>query len=174
MSQGSKVVEATSGSEAVAVASSVHHIGVGVASRDEALAFWESFLGRKAAWRTRLDRPYLGEIIGIPGVGIDGAFDDLPGGVILELIEYRTADKAPNPPATANRGNVHICLAVENADAAWRRAVECGATSARLAGPFEVDDGPNKGARVAYLRIHDGVVTLEVFQRPPAARAEAA
>ena len=120
-----------------------------------------------------MDRPYLGEIIGIPGVEIDGAFVDLPGGVILELLEYRTADKAPNPPATANPGNVHICLAVENADAAWRRAVECGATPVRLAGPVEVDDGPNKGARVAYLKIHDGV-TLEVFQRPPAARAEAA
>jgi catechol 2,3-dioxygenase-like lactoylglutathione lyase family enzyme len=167
------VVEATSSSEAGAVASRVHHIGVTVASLDGALAFWESFLERKATWRTRLDRPYLAEIIGIPGVEIDGAFVDLPGGVILELLQYRTADKVANPAATANPGNVHICLAVENADAAWRRAVDCGAAPVRRDGPVEVDDGPNRGARVAYLRIHDGV-TLEVFQRPQAARAEAA
>ena len=122
MSRGSKVVDAKSDLELDSVASGVHHIGVSVASRDDALAFWESFLGRKATWRTRLDRPYLGEIIGIPGVEIDGAFIDLPGGVILELLEYQTADRRANPPATANPGNVHICLAVEDADAAWRRA----------------------------------------------------
>ncbi len=80
----------------------------------------------------------------------------------------KTPIGAPNAPATANPGNVHICLAVENADDAWRRAIECGAAPVRRDGPVEVDDGPNKGARVAYLRIHDGV-TLEVFQSPSAA-----
>jgi hypothetical protein len=164
------VVEATSGLGAGSILSGVHHLGVSVASRDDALGFWEAFLGHGATWRTRLNRPYLGEIIGIPGVEIDAAFVDLPGGVILELLEYRAADKVANPPATKNPGNVHICLAVENADAAWRRAVDCGAAPVRREGPVEVDDGPNKGARVAYLRIHDGV-TLEVFQRPPAAPA---
>jgi catechol 2,3-dioxygenase-like lactoylglutathione lyase family enzyme len=143
-------------------ASAVHHIGISVGFLDEALRFWEPFLGRAATWRTILNRPYLAEIIGIPGVRIDGAFIDLPGGVILELLEYQNAERQPHSPATANPGNVHICLAVENADAAWRRAIECGATPVRRDGPVEVDDGPNKGARVAYLRIHDGV-TLEVY-----------
>jgi len=147
-------------------ASAVHHIGVSVGFLDEALRFWEPFLGRAATWRTILNRPYLAEIIGIPGVRIDGAFIDLPGGVILELLEYQNAERQPHSPATANPGNVHICLAVENADAAWRRAIECGATPVRREGPVEVDDGPNKGARVAYLRIHDGV-TLEVYQGAP-------
>jgi len=147
-------------------ASAVHHIGVSVGFLDEALRFWEPFLGRAATWRTILNRPYLAEIIGIPGVRIDGAFIDLPGGVILELLEYQNAERQPHSPATANPGNVHICLAVENADAAWRRAIECGATPVRPEGPVEVDDGPNKGARVAYLRIHDGV-TLEVYQGAP-------
>jgi hypothetical protein len=33
--------------------------------------------------------------------------------------------------------------------------------------PVEIDHGPSVGARVAYLRINDGV-TLELFQRPGA------
>jgi catechol 2,3-dioxygenase-like lactoylglutathione lyase family enzyme len=148
-------------------ASAVHHIGVSVSVLDDALRFWEAFLERAATWRTILNRPYLAEIIGIPGVRIDGAFIDLPGGVILELLEYQNAEQQPNSSSTAIPGNVHICLAVENADAAWRRAIECGATPVRREGPVEVDDGPNKGARVAYLRIHDGV-TLEVYQGAPA------
>jgi catechol 2,3-dioxygenase-like lactoylglutathione lyase family enzyme len=165
ISQGGKVVEAVAGSEAGEIASAVHHVGVSVASLDQALGFWESFLGRKASWRTILDRPYLAQHVGIPGVSIDAAFVDLPGGIILELLDYQTADKRANPTATPNPGNVHLCLAVEDADFAWRRAVESGAQPVRRQGPVDIDAGPNVGARAAYLRIHDGV-TLELFQRP--------
>ena len=77
-------------------------------------------------------------------------------------------DKRANPEATANPGNIHLCLAVEDAGAAWRHAVDCGAKPVRREGPVEIDRGPNVGARVAYLRIHDGI-TLELFQPPPSA-----
>jgi catechol 2,3-dioxygenase-like lactoylglutathione lyase family enzyme len=160
-------------SQAGPIASAVHHIGVSVANLDDALAFWESWLGRRASWRKILDRPYLARHVGIAGVSIEAAFIDLPGGIIVELLDYRIADKLANPAATQNPGNVHLCLAVEDADFAWRRAVECGAQPVRRQGPVDIDAGPNVGARAAYLRIHDGV-TLELFQRPPAARAELA
>lgn len=150
---------------AIATASAVHHVGMSVASIDDALAFWERFLGVPARWRTTLDQPYLAKIVGIPGVSIDAAFVDLPGGVILELLDYQL-DKRANPEATANPGNLHLCLAVEDAGAAWKHAVDCGAQPVRREGPVEIDHGPNVGARVAYLRIHDGI-TLELFQRPP-------
>ena len=151
---------------AIATASAVHHVGMSVASIDDALAFWEKFLGVRARWRRTLDQPYLGQIVGIPGVSINVAFVDLPGGVILELLDYQTPGKRANPEATANPGNIHLCLAVEDAAAAWKHAVDCGAEPVRREGPVEIDGGPNVGARVAYLRIHDGI-TLELFQRPP-------
>jgi catechol 2,3-dioxygenase-like lactoylglutathione lyase family enzyme len=134
-----------------------------VGSIDVALAFWEAFLGRPARWRTVLDRPYLGTHVGYPGVSIDAAFVDLPGGGILELLDYRVEDKADLDPGTANPGNVHLCLNVSDAESVWTHAVECGATPLVGTGPVTVDAGPNAGARAAYLRIHDGV-TLELFQ----------
>jgi catechol 2,3-dioxygenase-like lactoylglutathione lyase family enzyme len=143
----------------------VHHVGFAVVSLDRALAFWEAFLGTKRLWRTVLDRPYLGKHVGYPGVKIDAAFVPLPGGAILELLEYQLADRTPNPEATANPGNAHICLAVENAGSAWERAVALGARPVAPDGPVDVDGGPNKGARAAYLRIHDGI-TLEMIQPP--------
>lgn len=143
----------------------VHHIGMSVRSLDAALGFWESFLGRPARWRTLLDRPYLGRHVGYPGVEIDAAFVDLPGGAVLELLEYRVADRVDLPAGTANPGNVHLCLDVEDAVETWSRAVECGATPVLADGPVEVDAGPNQGARASYLRIHDGI-TLELFQPP--------
>ncbi len=145
-----------------------HHVGMSVASLDRALAFWEDFLGTPRRWRALLEKPYLGRHVGYPGVAIDAAFLDLPGGIVLELLEYRTADKAANPEATANPGNVHLCLAVADCAAAFARAVALGARPVVQAGPVTVTDGPNAGARASYLRIHDGI-TLELFQ-PPAAR----
>lgn len=141
-------------------ATAVHHVGMSVASLDDALAFWERFLGAPALWRELLNRPYLAKI-----VSIKGAFVALPGGVILELLDYEASDKRSNPESTANPGNIHLCLAVEDARLAWKHAVDCGATPVSLEGPIEVDGGPNVGARVAYLRIHDGI-TLELFQPP--------
>ena len=141
-------------------ATAVHHVGMSVASLDDALAFWERFLGAPALWRELLNRPYLAKI-----VSIKGAFVALPGGVILELLDYEASDKRSNPESTANPGNIHLCLTVEDARLAWKHAVDCGATPVSLEGPIDVDGGPNVGARVAYLRIHDGI-TLELFQPP--------
>ncbi|HVW18854.1 MAG TPA: VOC family protein [Solirubrobacteraceae bacterium] len=143
----------------------VHHVGMSVRSLDDALAFWEPFLGRPARWRAMLDRPYLGTHVGYPGVRIEAAFVDLPGGGVLELLDYRVEDRADLPSGTANPGNVHLCLHVQDADAVWSRARECGATPLVEDGPVEVDAGPNAGARASYLRIHDGI-TLELFQPP--------
>jgi catechol 2,3-dioxygenase-like lactoylglutathione lyase family enzyme len=136
-----------------------------VADLDAALAFWEPLLGAEARWRTVLDRPYLGRHVGYPGVSIDAAFVDLPGGMVLELLEYRVPEKETNPEATANPGHVHVCLVVDDMEGWWKRAVELGARPLVPEGPVDVDGGPNRGARAAYLRIHDGI-TLELFQPP--------
>jgi glyoxylase I family protein len=144
----------------------VHHVGISVGSLEAAIEFWQGFLGLEPRWRTVLDRPYLGRHVGYPGVAIDAAFLDLPGGIVLELLDYRVDGKSPNPDATANPGNVHLCLLVDDATEAWERAVAAGAQPVVPEGPVDVDGGPNRGARAAYLRIHDGV-TVELFQLPP-------
>jgi len=141
----------------------VHHVGLSVADLDEALGFWEPFLGVEARWRTVLDRPYLGRHVGYPGVQIEAAFVDLPGGTVLELLDYRVEGKVALPGETANPGNAHLCLEVDDAQSAWQRAVACGAHPLVADGPVTVDAGPNEGARASYLRIHDGH-TLELFQ----------
>jgi catechol 2,3-dioxygenase-like lactoylglutathione lyase family enzyme len=147
--------------------SGVHHIGLTVADRDAALRFWEGFLDRPARWTTVLDRPYLGTIVGMPGINIKAAFIDLPGGVIIELLDYQVPGRTANSDVTSNPGNVHICLKTDDAGSAWQKAVGLGAHPLTSEGPVDIDGGPNKGARGAYLRIHDGI-TLEIFQPPQA------
>jgi catechol 2,3-dioxygenase-like lactoylglutathione lyase family enzyme len=99
----------------------VHHVGMSVADIEAALGFWRRFLGIDARWRTILDRPYLGRHVGYPGVSIDAAFLDLPGGTVLELLDYRVEGKAQLPDGTANPGNVHVCLEVSDAHESWER-----------------------------------------------------
>ncbi|TPI69558.1 hypothetical protein FJ420_07785 [Mesorhizobium sp. B3-1-3] len=152
-------------SETAHTIEAVHHIGMTVASLETALRFWEAFLGKPARWTTVLDRPYLSRVVGYPNVAINAAFIDLPGGGVIELLDYQVAGRTANADATANPGNVHLCLKVADARSTWQRAVDCGAKPISPDGPVAIDGGPNIGAQAAYLRIHDGI-TLELFQTP--------
>ncbi len=106
---------------------------------------------------------------GFPGVNIDAALLEIPGGVLLELLDYRLPDRVPHVDDTRHPGNVHLCLRTDDAEATWARALACGARSVSPNGPVELDGGPNKGAKAAYLRDPDGV-SLELFQLPPRLR----
>ena len=111
-----------------------------------------------------LESPYLSRVVGYPNASIKAAFLDLPGGVVIELLDYhRVADRLANPEATANPGNVHLCLAAADIQAGWTHAIACGARPVSPGGPGDVLEGPNRGAKSGYLRIHENV-TLELFQ----------
>ena len=150
----------------IATVTGVHHIGVSVANLDQAQAFWQRFLGLPARWNTLLDRPYLGRLVGYSGITISAAFIDLPGGSMLELLDYQMPDKQPLVAGTTQPGHMHVCLAVADAHATWAHALACAASPVAPDGPVLIDAGPNSGAEVAYLRIHDGI-TLELYQSPP-------
>lgn len=143
----------------------VHHVGVTVADLERSVAFWEALLGVTAGDRQLLDGPGVATMVGYPGVRIRRCWVDLPGGIALELLEYLDRDEQPNPAGTAHPANVHLCLRVEDMDAAHPHAVACGAAPVSPA-PIEVQAGPLEGAQLAYLRDPDGV-TIELFQPPP-------
>jgi catechol 2,3-dioxygenase-like lactoylglutathione lyase family enzyme len=142
----------------------VHHVGLTVSDLDRALEFWQAFLGVSARWRAVLERPYLGKLVGYPGVSIDAAAVELADGQLLELLEYRLDDRGAGDEASARPGHMHLCLTVDDVDSAWTRAVSCGARSLAPDGPVDVDGGPNRGARVSYLRVPPDWGTLELLQ----------
>ena len=80
------------------------------------------------------------------------------------MLDYhQVAERAANPEATANPGNVHLCLAVNDAASGLAHARRLRRAAGQPGGPVDIEAGPNKGAKSCYLRIHDGV-TLELFQ----------
>jgi catechol 2,3-dioxygenase-like lactoylglutathione lyase family enzyme len=146
-----------------AVVLGIHHSGISVEDLDTALAFWEPFLGTKARFRGMLDRPYLAQSVGYPGVAIEAALFDLPDGRMLELLDYQVEGRERQPDDSFHPGHTHTCLTVSDCNEAWRRAVDAGAIPRSPDGPVEVDAGPNRGALVCYLRLPDGN-SLELFQ----------
>ena len=64
----------------------IHHVGITVRDVGRSLEFWRSFLGIEERWRQVLGAPYLGRVTGYPGVSIDIAIIDLPGGAVLEIL----------------------------------------------------------------------------------------
>ncbi len=143
----------------------VHHVGVTVRDLDRSAAFWERLVGSVARDRRVLQGPQLSTMVGYEGIRIDSCWVDLPGGVALELLQYLDRNDAAYDPGTAHPGNVHVCLRVDDMDAAHAHAVACGAhpVSER---PIEVAAGPKAGTRLAYLRDLDGV-TIELIQPSP-------
>ncbi len=145
---------------------SLAHVGLTVSDLDAAVAFWERFLGTPPASRPTLDRPYVERLVGIPGVRIEAAFFDLPGGVRVELLEYPAA--RPSGPVSHERpGHAHVCLWTGSAAQSWRRAVDCGAEPVDPAGPVAIDSGRHAGLWAAYLRIPPDGHVLELFAREP-------
>ena len=145
--------------------SAVDHVGITVSDLDRSVAFWERLLGTVGRDRAVLAGPRLGGLLGYPaGLRIDACWVDLPGGGALELLQYLDRDEPALPDGTAHPGNVHVCLQVDDMDAAHAHAVACGARTVGD-GPIEVAAGPNVGMRVAYLRDPDGV-TIELRQLP--------
>ena len=145
----------------------MHHVGVTVVDLERSAAFWEKLLGVEARNRRTLAGPQLATMVGYEGIRIHSCWLDLPGGMALELLQYLDRPESPYDPGTAHPGNVHVCLSVDDMDAAHAHAVSCGAVPVSER-PIDVAAGPRAGSRLAYLRDPDGV-TLELLQPPPPA-----
>jgi len=143
----------------------VAHVGMTVSDLDAAMAFWERFLGQPASATTVLDRPYVGELVGIRGVRIRAAFFELGQRVRLELLQYGSGAHKPSALHHSEPGHAHVCLWTTNADDAWAWAVDCGAEPVDPTGPVAIDAGQHKGLRAAYLRVPPDGHVVELFAR---------
>jgi catechol 2,3-dioxygenase-like lactoylglutathione lyase family enzyme len=142
------------------------HVGLTVSDIDAAIAFWERFLEQPVSAKPVLDRPYVGELVGIPGVRIRAAFFELVQGVRLELLQYASESHERSALLHSEPGHAHVCLWTSNADDAWARAVACGAEPVNPTGPVSIDAGQHEGLRAAYLRVPPDGHVLELFARP--------
>jgi catechol 2,3-dioxygenase-like lactoylglutathione lyase family enzyme len=143
------------------------HVGFAVADLDRSVAWYSRFLGEPPSLRDVWDVEYVSRIVGYPRCVLEAAFWTLPGGTVLELIEYRSPPPGSVDMETYNAGNAHLCLLTDDLDADFERLR--GFAAFRDPEPVEIPWGPYRGGRACYLRDPDGI-SIELMQPPPGGR----
>jgi catechol 2,3-dioxygenase-like lactoylglutathione lyase family enzyme len=144
--------------------SGLDHVGFAISSLDRSVEWYTFFLDEPPLLRKTWEVEYVSRIVGYPGTKMDAAFWRLPGGTVLELIEYLNPPPARVDMETYNAGNAHLCLVVDDLDADFERLR--GRAEFRDPQPVEIPWGPYKGGKACYLRDPDGI-SIELMQLPP-------
>jgi catechol 2,3-dioxygenase-like lactoylglutathione lyase family enzyme len=138
-----------------------NHTSFTVSSLDRTIVFFRDCLGFDLVSRAPRDPGLVSRITGVPGAQVTIAFLRGPGHTV-ELIEYAApADRGKVVARPCDTGFAHLALNVDNADAAVEAAAKFDVHP--LAPPVAIDQGPNRGRKVVYVRDADGV-TIEFIE----------
>ncbi len=144
--------------------SGLDHVGFSVRSLDRAVEWYTFLLGSPPVLRKTWREPYLSRVVGYPGAALEAAMWRLPGGILLELLEYINPPPGTVDMGSYNAGNAHLCLVVDDLDSDFIRLK--GRATFRDPKPVEIPWGPYKGGKACYLRDPDGI-SIELIQLPP-------
>ena len=138
------------------------HVGFPVASLPASLAFYRDLLGFIVASDELEEGPFLETILGVPGASARIVKLHVPGGWMLELLEYRRPRTAPARDL-AVLGHAHWALTVDDVDLLHRRLSQAGV-------PFvsPPQTSPSGRAKVAFCQDPDGyrLELVEVLAAP--------
>jgi catechol 2,3-dioxygenase-like lactoylglutathione lyase family enzyme len=144
--------------------SGLDHVGFAVGGLDRSVEWYTFFVGEPPLLRKTWDVEYVGRVVGYPGAKMEGAFWRLPGGAVLELLEFLDPPPGRVDMETYNTGNAHVCLVVDDLGADFERLR--GQVEFRDPEPVDIPWGPYRGGWACYLRDPDGI-SVELIQLPP-------
>jgi len=138
-----------------------NHTSFTVSDLERSIAFLRDGLGFKVVSKAPRDPALVSRITGVEGADMMIAFLKAPGHT-LELIEYRApASKGAVKARPCDTGFAHVAFNVDDAEAAVREVARYGVKP--ISPPVAIDQGPNKGRKVVYLRDWDGI-TIELIE----------
>jgi catechol 2,3-dioxygenase-like lactoylglutathione lyase family enzyme len=150
---------------------SVDHVGIAVSSLEVSIPWWSEFLGEdpfdQKTWLAEDTDDYVGGIVGYEGCDMSGAYWALPGGTVLELLEYHEPQPGEVDMESYNAGNTHLGFETSDIHADYERMA--GKAEFRSEAPVQSTWGPYKGTWCCYLRDPDGV-SIELVQFPESGR----
>ena len=134
----------------------VHHTGITVSDLDRSIAFYEQ-LGFATAERFDEEGEEVERGVGVDGAKLRAAMLEGPGESRLELIQYLEPAGSPERNPNNGIGAAHVCMEVEDVDAAVAELREKG---------IEFFSDPithEAGIRWVYAKDPDGI-TAELIQ----------
>jgi catechol 2,3-dioxygenase-like lactoylglutathione lyase family enzyme len=133
----------------------VHHTGITVSDLDRSVRFYER-LGYREVERTEEDGAEVERGLGVSRASLNVAMLEAPRGM-LELIQYRQPDGSPEHLPNNGIGAAHVCVEVEDVDAAFAELREEGIEF------FSEPITHESGIRWVYAKDPDGI-TAELLQ----------
>lgn len=139
----------------------VDHVSLTVPDLDAAVDYYTEVFGAELDYRMgpfdaaeippmEDGRDWTAAHINVPGARLEIAMLKLAGGTGMELFEYALpADAATKPPRNCDVGSRHLCLEVEDLDAAVAHLKDNGCTP--MAGSIDMTDGPCPPSRSWYV-----------------------
>ncbi len=140
---------------------SARHTGLVVKDLERSIAFYRDLLGLELAGRAKEEGDYIEKLVGIPVAAVEWAKLKVPGGHIVELLQYHSPplDSSAEEIGRSNRpGCSHLAFTVTDLDGLFEALLGAGykCNSAPLLSP----DGKVK---VLYAHDPDGII-LELVQ----------
>ena len=144
---------------------SIDHIGVAVTDLEVSAPWWTRFLETEpfmqGTWIAADVEDYVGKIVGYPNCDMSGAFWALPGGSVLEMLQYHNPPPGRVDMATYNAGNTHLCLETEDIYRDYERMRDHAVFVSPE--PVRCAWGRYEGALTCYLRDPDDI-SIELIQ----------
>lgn len=141
------------------------HAGVTVSDMDASLRFYRDGLGLEEQFDRLLDADYLRTVLDLDFTAIRAVYLSIPGGGIVELLEYQGIERMPARSRPSDYGAGHLCLYVEGIAELTARLIAHGGRP-RSSDPVAITSGPNQGATSIYMCDPDGYA-VELFERRP-------
>lgn len=141
----------------------LHHIGITVGDTEHAVAFYTAATGGTVIGPFSKSGPAVEAATGYPGVEVIITFVQMPGGVFIELAEYRGANAAPLVPDNGRAGSAHPAIVVEDVNESLSRLAKLGHHP--LSDTMTATAGPLEGYRYVYVLGPDAV-RVELLQEP--------
>ena len=138
-----------------------NHTSFTVSDLERSIALLRDCFGFELISKAPRNPALVAHITGIQGAEVVIAFLKAPGHT-LELIEYRAPEARSAVRARpCDSGFAHIAFNVDDVPAAVATLEPYGVRP--IAAPVAIDQGPNKGRKVVYLRDWDGI-TIELIE----------
>ncbi|MBX3098115.1 MAG: VOC family protein [Salinibacterium sp.] len=139
------------------------HAGITVRDMDVALAFYRDGLGLEEQFDRLLEADYLRDVLALDFSAIRAVYLAIPGGGIVELLEYQGIERLSARSRPNDYGAGHLCLYVDDVAEMTERLRARGGTS-RSESVVAITSGPNEGATSIYMLDPDGYA-VELFER---------
>lgn len=142
----------------------VNHTGITVANLDHSEAMFQELLGFVTISRAPRDPAVISRVIGVDGAMVEVAYLR-NGTATIELLCYSSpAGRGDFRPRPCDLGSLHMAFNVDDLNAIVMKSRDW---SLEMMGEIAVvNAGPNKGARIVYMRDRRDGLVLEFIQKP--------